>query len=276
MGACFGAAGHCRRPLLGGLLLTLLATGCRPDPPYPPLPMPSPSEAAEERPEEAPEPTQPPSEVPAPAEVEPVVTPADRPETDRKPKERRQRRQPPAFEQGLASWYGPGFHGNRTANGERYDMDGISAAHKTLPFDTVVEVHNLDNGRRLEVRINDRGPFIDGRIIDLSRGAARKLDLVRAGVARVELRLVSSPAKSEASAEPTARHSRIQVAAFRQREHATALARRLRDERSLKRWVEIQRGDGWHRVRLIDVPSKQVASALERLRALGFDPFVLR
>ena len=93
-------------------------------------------------------------------------------------------------EEGIASWYGKKFDGRRTANGERYDMYGISPAHKTLPFGTVVLVRNMNNGRELKVRINDRGPFVAGRIIDLSYGAARKLDMIRDGIAPVRIRVV--------------------------------------------------------------------------------------
>ena len=97
------------------------------------------------------------------------------------------------YETGIASWYGPGFHGNRTANGEVYDMDGISAAHKTLPFGTIVRVVEIETGRSIVVRINDRGPFIDGRIIDLSKGAAEKLGIVEKGITRVGLRILHLP-----------------------------------------------------------------------------------
>lgn len=93
-------------------------------------------------------------------------------------------------QKGIASYYGRDFHGNRTANGEIYDMNGISAAHKTLPFNTIVEVKNLDNGRKITVRINDRGPFIAGRIIDLSVGAAKRLRMYVAGTANVEIRVL--------------------------------------------------------------------------------------
>lgn len=99
----------------------------------------------------------------------------------------------PYYEVGIASWYGPGFQGNRTANGEIYDMNGISAAHKSLPFGTIVRVVDLDTGRSVVVRINDRGPFIEGRIIDLSKGAAEKLGIVDKGIARVGLRIVRWP-----------------------------------------------------------------------------------
>ena len=91
---------------------------------------------------------------------------------------------------GNASWYGPKFHGRRTANGEKYNMNGITAAHKTLPFNSVVRVTNLRNGKRVDVRINDRGPFIKGRIIDLSRGAAKKIDMINDGVVPVKLEVL--------------------------------------------------------------------------------------
>lgn len=109
-------------------------------------------------------------------------------------------------QRGLASWYGPGFHALATANGERYDQDDLTAAHKTLPMPSFVEVENLDNGRRLTVRINDRGPFVDGRIIDLSRRAAQLLGVDRPGTARVRVRRVYPdtpwPAPVMASAAP--------------------------------------------------------------------------
>jgi rare lipoprotein A len=91
---------------------------------------------------------------------------------------------------GIASWYGPGFHALSTANGERYDQDDVTAAHKTLPMPSWVEVENLDNGRKLVVRINDRGPFVAGRIIDLSRRSAQLLGVDRTGLAKVRVRRV--------------------------------------------------------------------------------------
>lgn len=91
---------------------------------------------------------------------------------------------------GIASWYGGKFHGRQTANGERYNKNGISAAHKTLPFGTIVRVKNLRNGKTVEVRINDRGPFIKGRIIDLSKGAAKKIDMINDGIVPVELTIL--------------------------------------------------------------------------------------
>jgi rare lipoprotein A len=104
-------------------------------------------------------------------------------------------------ERGTASWYGPGFHAASTSLGEPYDMYGMTAAHKTLPIPCYAEVTNLRNGRRVVVRINDRGPFVGDRIIDLSYTAAAKLDMLTAGTAPVEIRVIS-PGGGPGSAVP--------------------------------------------------------------------------
>ena len=91
------------------------------------------------------------------------------------------------YQRGGASWYGPGFHGRRTASGERYDMHAMTAAHRTLPFGTWVRVHSLVNGREVDVRITDRGPFIRSRVIDVSRGAAEALGMLGLGFKEVVL-----------------------------------------------------------------------------------------
>ncbi len=98
-------------------------------------------------------------------------------------------------EEGIASWYGPGFHGRRTSSGDTYDQNAMTAAHKVLPLPTYVEVTNLENGRRVVVRVNDRGPFVDGRIIDLSHAAALKLGIIQAGTARVRVKALDPPAR---------------------------------------------------------------------------------
>ena len=114
-------------------------------------------------------------------------------------------------ETGIASWYGPGFHGGTTANGEPYDMNAETAAHKTLPMPSLVEVTNLENGRRIQVRVNDRGPFVPGRIIDLSRKSAELLGMDRAGTARVRVRIL--PEQSLAMKMEAIGQSPVQVAA---------------------------------------------------------------
>lgn len=111
---------------------------------------------------------------------------------------------PKEWQRGQASWYGPRFHGRLTASGERYDMHALTAAHRSLPFGTWVRVHSLVNGREVDVRINDRGPFTRGRVIDLSHAAAEALDMKGLGVKDVVLLVPeSTPAAVEAPPPPT-------------------------------------------------------------------------
>jgi rare lipoprotein A len=151
------------------------------------------------------------------------------------------------LERGVASWYGPGFHKVRTSTGEPYDMYAMTAAHTTLPLPTYVRVTNLQNGRSVVVRINDRGPFVDNRIIDLSYTAASKLDMLRNGTAIVEVRSIdprpSAPAAAEvapveaaavevAPATPAPRAAAssffVQAGAFSDPKNAERLAEKLR------------------------------------------------
>lgn len=106
-------------------------------------------------------------------------------------------------ERGIASWYGRKFHGQKTATGERYDMYAMTAAHRELPLPSYVEVENLDNGREITVRVNDRGPFARNRIIDLSYAAAAKLGMLESGTAPVEIRTVETPQRARESIEST-------------------------------------------------------------------------
>ncbi len=127
-------------------------------------------------------------------------------------------------ESGLASWYGYPYHGRPAADGEIYDMETLVAAHRTLPFQTWVRVTNLTNGKTVEVRIIDRGPFVHGRIIDLSRAAARQIDLIKPGIAKVRLEVIRAPAKSSAGLFA------VQVGVFRDQ----AAAERLRAEMAVR------------------------------------------
>jgi rare lipoprotein A len=97
---------------------------------------------------------------------------------------------PGAMQEGLASWYGAPYHGHATASGERYDQEGLTAAHRSLPFGTMIRVTNLANGRSLVLRVNDRGPFLASRIVDVSRRAARDLGFLGAGSAPVRLEVL--------------------------------------------------------------------------------------
>ena len=119
-----------------------------------------------------------------------------------------------ATERGMASWYGHPYHGRPAADGEIYDMEKLVAAHRTLPFQTWVRVRNVANGKTVNVRIIDRGPFVSGRIIDLSHAAAKEIELIGPGVGQVELTIVSSPANPEPALFA------VQVGAFREKTNA--------------------------------------------------------
>jgi len=120
-------------------------------------------------------------------------------------------------EAGIASWYGEEYHGRRTANGEVYDMYAMTAAHRTLPFQTRVRVTNLENGKKAELRINDRGPFIPGRIIDLSHSGARAIDMLGKGTAQVTVEAIGFAGGQSPSLEGI---FAIQVGAFVEKENA--------------------------------------------------------
>jgi len=199
--------------------------------------------------------------------------------------ERRPETRPRVIQRGVASWYGPQFDGKRTANGERYDMHAMTAAHKSLPFGTLVEVRDLDNGRTCRVRINDRGPFVRGRIVDLSYAAARALDMVGPGTARVELAVVSpvspaspaSPGAASASApdpaDGAATAFTVQVGAFGEAERAKT----LRDLLARQFPDATVRSDGaWSRVQVGRFADRRDAEALRRkLERLGWAALVV-
>ncbi|HEU0225488.1 MAG TPA: septal ring lytic transglycosylase RlpA family protein [Steroidobacteraceae bacterium] len=176
-------------------------------------------------------------------------------------------------EQGVASWYGPDFHGKRTATGERYDMHAMTGAHPTLPLPAWVRVTNLQNGRSVDVRLNDRGPFAKNRIIDLSRAAAEQLGMIGDGTALVEVRSLASGAPPASLAAP-ARRFYAQAGAFAEEDNAERLAARLRAAGIEGVAVAVARVDGRRlfRVRAGPVGSVPEFDRLtERLRAAGVD-----
>jgi len=128
-----------------------------------------------------------------------------------------------AFDRGVASWYGPGFHGRRTANGETYNQEELTAAHKSLPFNTLVRVENVRNGKSVVVRINDRGPYVGNRIIDLSHKAARNIEMVGAGTADVRLTIIN-PDPEYNREEYLQERFTLQVGSFSRPEHAELIA----------------------------------------------------
>lgn len=177
-------------------------------------------------------------------------------------------------ERGVASWYGPGFHAASTSNGERYDMHAMTAAHKTLPLPCYVQVTNLRNGRRVVVRVNDRGPFKDGRIIDLSHSAAYKLDMIRDGTTFVEVRaLTPGESMSPATTAPVASSSLfVQAGAFASEDNANRLLAQLRSQGVQNGSVREDRvaGKPLYRVRVGPASTvKEFDRILARLKKLG-------
>jgi rare lipoprotein A len=175
-------------------------------------------------------------------------------------------------EEGNASWYGNPFHGRRASNGEVYDMYKLTAAHRTLPFETMVRVTNLNNGKTTTVRITDRGPFVDNRILDLSQAAAREIESIGPGVVPVRIEVLGN-------VDVTAGFFTVQVGAF----HDPGNAERLRDRLSASYSpIFIQQYDSpdgaFYRVRVGKISGQQAAQDFgERLRNTeGFSPMVIR
>ena len=178
------------------------------------------------------------------------------------------------LERGVASWYGPTFHGGNTSNGESYDMYGMTAAHKTLPLPCYARVTNLRNGRSVVVRINDRGPFVANRLIDLSYSAAAKLDMIRDGTSLVEVRALTPTVPDvltrTAAQPPPALY--VQAGAFADQHNAQRLVARLQAAGLERAFVALplQNGAPLYRVRLGPVDSVAQFDALaSRLAALG-------
>lgn len=187
-------------------------------------------------------------------------------------------RDPGVFEEeGLASWYGEEYHGQPTSSGERFDMHAMTAAHRTLPFGTRVEVFCPSSDRTVEVTINDRGPFIPGRIIDLSHAAAGELGIAVKGVDRVKIRAVGRVEgpmpRPSVQAESDPKSLVIQVGAFKNHDNARALQTRLQAEFPM---VTLQPYGEFLRVLIGPVGSEaEAADALEKADGLGL-PGIIR
>ncbi|OQW37002.1 MAG: hypothetical protein A4E19_14820 [Nitrospira sp. SG-bin1] len=177
-------------------------------------------------------------------------------------------------ERGTASWYGPGFHGNQTANGERYDMYKLTAAHRTLPLGSVAVVHSLTSGRRITVRINDRGPFAKGRIVDLSLAGAQALGMVGNGTDQVEIRVVGYDSRPEGIGV-----LRVQVGAFADLQNARALLTQVQRDFADGRIIQVDLPEGRrYRVqvgRFLSESEAQLA-AVRLDRTLSLQSFVVR
>lgn len=175
-------------------------------------------------------------------------------------------------ETGLASWYGHPYHGRAASNGEIYDMEKLTAAHRTLPFGTWVHVTNLANNKSVDVRIIDRGPFIDGRIIDLSHAAAQAIDLIGPGVAEVRVDILSAPQITSADSWYA-----VQAGAFRDKDRAERLRTTMEREYGSARLVMRPGSPSLWRVLVGRESTEDAAGILaERVRAEVGPAFVVR
>ena len=186
-------------------------------------------------------------------------------------------------QKGEASWYGTKFHGQRASSGETYNMYAMTAAHKTLPLPSYVEVKNLKNGRKAIVKVNDRGPFHDGRIIDLSYAAATKLGVVATGTAPVEIRVIGNDTTNERSETVVGIDEEyidengklyVQIAAFSTEENALKLISDLREKKfhSVRIHVDNNKGKLLYRVRIGPVPTDNVAEkVLAQLKEINLN-----
>ena len=184
-------------------------------------------------------------------------------------------------QRGVASWYGPSFHGNPTANGEIYDMWALTAAHRTLPFGTRVLVQSAETGKSVTVRINDRGPFIRGRVIDLSYGAARELAMIGKGTEDVLLTILESsePEYFSNKAKRSAENYWVQAGSFATLTQAVSLKEQLAPQypRVRLKTVDLPSGQ-WHRVQIGTFYSQDKARtvAAELKKQFDLDPFLIQ
>ncbi len=177
-----------------------------------------------------------------------------------------------SVEVGIASWYGHPYHGRRASSGEIYDMEKLTAAHRTLPFGTRVRVLNTENGRAVQVRINDRGPFVEGRIIDLSRAAAREIRMLGPGTAPVQVEVLSLPAQYGSGD-----YFAVQIGAFRERANAERRRRAMEERYGVARVVARDGKPPMWRVLVGRKATQAEAAALaERLRDELGAAFVVR
>ena len=178
------------------------------------------------------------------------------------------------FERGIASWYGPGFDGNKTANGERYDMHKLTAAHRTLPLGSVAVIRSTSTGRQVTVRINDRGPFAKGRVLDLSLAGAQVLGMIGHGTDQIELRVVGFQGRTADMG-----FLRVQIGSFAEQQNALKLLQQAQRVYSGGRIQTVDLPDGRrYRVQVGEFRTEaQAESAALRLESdLSVQSFVFR
>ena len=205
-------------------------------------------------------------------------------------------------DQAVVSYYAEKFHGRKTANGEIFNMYAMTCAHKTLPFNTVIRVTNLANGKSVDVRVNDRGPFVAGREADLSKGAASKLGMIKTGTAKVKIHIVKMGANTKQSAVSAKKAQKIPLEKSKDTQTSSSSAKKIQvkkgvlydvqlasfsDEKNAKDFakkvagkkiknVAIQKSDGKARVAVIKVDGADVADVMKKLAENGYSNVLVR
>lgn len=207
-------------------------------------------------------------------------------------------------ERAVVSYYAGDFHGKKTSNGEYFNMNDLTCASKSLPFNTILKVTNLSNGKSVNVRVNDRGPFVPGRELDLSKAAAIKLDMIKSGTATVRIEIVKKGPNTKVSQQTAAKAQKmmkqrfpneyktvpetktvqksypkgtnwdIQLGAFSTREKANVLAQKLLRQGFEE--VVFQKGNGIYRVVIRNVPAQEVPSVEKKLISFGYTDYIVR
>lgn len=207
-----------------------------------------------------------------------------------------------AYEGGYASWYGGKFQGRQTANGEIFDTYKFTAAHKNLPFNTMLKVVNLENGKSTVVRINDRGPFIEGRVLDLSYAAANKIGMLNEGVAKISYKIIESEStassdrfdgkKKNYAVSATANKPapkaivtvapvsyKVQVGSYKERENSVKIYMRLKDadiKGAVEKVTSSAGGEPIYRVVIKDVLEKSLPLVESNLKKAGFNDYLIK
>lgn len=181
--------------------------------------------------------------------------------------------QPVFTETGVASWYGPPYHNRRGSNGEIYNMNALTAAHRTLPLGSIARVTNIKTGNSTLVRITDRGPFIEGRIIDLSLAAAKKIDVWKAGLATVRVEVMQTPAPLD-----TGGRWAVQIGAFDNKKSAGELADHLTRRYHTAKVLSFASptGDWWVRVRVLDDDKRRAEEVAKTTQTAEGAVFLVR
>ena len=189
----------------------------------------------------------------------------------------------------VVSYYAGDFHGKKTSNGEYFNMNDLTCANKVLPFNTILKVTNLSNGLSVNVRVNDRGPFVQGRALDLSRAAAEKIGMIKSGTAHVRIEIVKRGPDTKLSQQTAAKAAKlmggkkiypagtvwdIQLGSFSTRENANQLAQKLLKQGFSD--VVFQKGQGIYRVVIRQVPAEKIPAMEKKLAACGYNGYLIK